>query len=152
MFTSRSKLYKGLQGNLPDLSLLRVSEVYEDFPPADRPMVCTMGIETNIPLTDSLFGKVQVGSTLSYQQPPKEKSQHIHDAPPPPLLPLNGYKLMPTECQFVCSRKQQLHLQSLEVTLEMSHQIERATREQSRCAEWHNLRQPRVTASRLSGG
>ncbi|CAI5694544.1 unnamed protein product [Oreochromis niloticus] len=145
----RSKLYKGLYGDLPDLSVLRVSEVYQTFSDADRPMICTMGISDDIPLVGSRFGKVQQGSPLSYQQPSKEKAQTLHNAPPPPSLPLQDYRLKPSECMFVCSRKQQLHMKSLEVTLEMSQSIECAMREQSECADWYNVRRPRVTASRF---
>ncbi|CAI5668247.1 unnamed protein product [Oreochromis niloticus] len=90
-----------------------------------------MGISDDIPLVESLFGKVQQGSPLSYQQPAKEKVQTLYNAPPPPSLPLQD-----------CSRKQQLHMKSLEVTPEH-------TREQSECADWYNLRRPRVTASRF---
>ncbi|XP_015828775.3 uncharacterized protein [Nothobranchius furzeri] len=129
----RSKLYKGLHWALPDLSVLRVSEVYQPFSDADRPMICSMGIGEDIPLVDSLLGKVQQGSPLSYQQPPKEKVKTLHNAPPPPPLPLQDYRLKPSECMFVCSRKQQLHMKSLEVTLDMSQGIECATREQSVC-------------------
>ncbi|KAL3992292.1 zygote arrest protein 1 [Sarotherodon galilaeus] len=143
------KLYKGLYGDLPDLSVLRVSEVYQTFSDADRPMICTMGISDDIPLVESRFGKVQQGSPLSYQQPSKEKAQTLHNAPPPPSLPLQDYRLKPSECMFVCSRKQQLHMKSLEVTLEMSQSIECAMREQSECADWYNVRRPRVTASRF---
>uniref|UniRef100_A0A1A8P6V8 YqaJ viral recombinase domain-containing protein n=1 Tax=Nothobranchius rachovii TaxID=451742 RepID=A0A1A8P6V8_9TELE len=145
----RSKLYKGLHGDLPDLSVLRVSEVYQPFSDADRPMICSMGIGKDIPLVYSLFGNVQQGSPLSYQQPPKEKVKTLHNAPPPPPLPLQDYRLKPSECMFVCSRKQQLHMKSLEVTLEMSQSIECATREQSVRADWHNARRPQVTASRF---
>ncbi|CAI5638947.1 unnamed protein product [Oreochromis niloticus] len=55
----RSKLYKGLYGDLPDLSVLRVSEVYQTFSDADRPMICIMGISDDIPLVESLFGKTR---------------------------------------------------------------------------------------------
>ncbi|KAL3999970.1 tubulin-specific chaperone D [Sarotherodon galilaeus] len=142
----QSKLYKGLHGDLPDLSVLRVSEVYQTFSDADRPMICNMGISDDIPLAESLFGTVQKGSPLSFKQPAKEKAQTLHNAPPPPSLPLQDYRLKPSECMFVCSRKQQ---KSLEVTLEMSQSIECATREQSECADWYNVRRPRVTASRF---
>lgn len=145
----RSKLYKGLQGELPDLSVLNLSEVYKDFPQDHLPMVCSMVISKDVPQVDSLFGKVQMGSVLSYQQPTKVDTAQYHQAPPPPQLPLDGYSLGPSECLFVCTRKQQLHLQSLEVTWEMSRQIERGTREQSLCADWHTLRRPRLTASRF---
>lgn len=40
-------------------------------------------------------------------------------------------------------------MKSLDVTLEMSRSIEYATREQSVCPDWHNVRRPRVTASRF---
>uniref|UniRef100_A0AAV2MDN0 Uncharacterized protein n=1 Tax=Knipowitschia caucasica TaxID=637954 RepID=A0AAV2MDN0_KNICA len=112
----RSKLYRGLHGELPDLSVLRVSEVYHTFPEADRPMICSMGITDDVPLVESLFGKVQKGSPLSYQHPAKEKAQTLHHAPPSPPLPLQDYRLKPSECTFVCSRKQQLHMRSLEVS------------------------------------
>ncbi|KAK7918718.1 hypothetical protein WMY93_010002 [Mugilogobius chulae] len=75
----------------------------------------------------------------------QRESQNIHDAPPPPSIPLQDFRLLPSECMFVCSRRQQLHLKSLEVTLETAHKIEG----QSLCADWHNLRRSRVTASRF---
>lgn len=84
-------------------------------------------------LACDLFGKVQQGSPLSYQQPAKEKVQTLHNAPPPPSLPLQDYRLKPSECMFVFSRKQQLHMKSLEVS------IEYATRDQSECADWYNV-------------
>ncbi|XP_039895810.1 uncharacterized protein LOC120738581 [Simochromis diagramma] len=112
-------------------------------------MICTMGISDDIPLVESRFVKVQQGSPLSYQQPAKEKAQTLYNAPPPPSLPLQDYRLKPSECMFVCSRKQQLHMKILEVTLEMSQSIECVTREQSECADWYNVQRPRVTASRF---
>ncbi|KAJ0061630.1 hypothetical protein NL108_005749, partial [Boleophthalmus pectinirostris] len=145
----RSTLYKGVSGDLPDLSVLCVAEVYQDFSTADRPMICSMGINVDVPLVDSVFGKVQLGSPLSYQQPAKGKAQTFHGAPSPPSLPLQDYRLQPSDCMFVCSRRQQLHLQSLEVSLDMAHKIEHATQEQSSSSEWHNLQRPRVTASRF---
>ena len=97
----RSKLYKGLHGELPDLSVLRVSEVYKDFAAADRPMICSMGITADIPLVDSLFGKVQHGSPVSYQQPAKDQAKSLHDASPPPSLPLQAYRLEPSESPWI---------------------------------------------------
>lgn len=64
----RSKLYKGISRDLPDLSVLRVTKVYRDFPAAEAPMICSMGISCKVPLVDSALGKVQAGSPLSYQQ------------------------------------------------------------------------------------
>ncbi|KAL6487810.1 hypothetical protein MHYP_G00044360 [Metynnis hypsauchen] len=113
------------------------------------PLICTMNISPDKPLVDSIFGKVQVGSVLSYQQPPPPSdSVVIHeDAPPFPSLPLEGYHLSPPEYSFVPTHQEQLHLSSLSVTLSQSHLIEEATRCQSATPEWHSLRRERVTAS-----
>lgn len=73
----------------------------------------------------------------------------LFHAPPPPPLPLDGYRLEPTSCQFVCSLQQQLHLQSLETNLHMVRKIEVATREQSVSVEWHRVRRDRLTSSRF---
>ncbi len=45
------------------------------------------------------------------------------------------------------TNQEQLHLNSLSVTLSQSHLIEAATRCQSAAPEWHSLRKERVTAS-----
>ncbi|KAI4826897.1 hypothetical protein KUCAC02_030327, partial [Chaenocephalus aceratus] len=47
-----------------------------------------MAISVDVPLVNSTFGKVQEGSHISYQ--------HHPDAPPPPPLPVDGYRLEPT--------------------------------------------------------
>ncbi len=44
----RSSLYKALDGELPDLAMLRVSEVYKDFPPSLAPLVTTMGMSADV--------------------------------------------------------------------------------------------------------
>ncbi|CAM4607876.1 unnamed protein product [Leuciscus chuanchicus] len=85
----RSTLYKGLTGDLPDLSVLQVTEVYKDFSKADAPMICSLGISCEILLVDSALGKVQAGSPLSYQQPAiAKRNLSFHAAPPQPSLPL----------------------------------------------------------------
>ncbi len=113
-------------------------------------MICSMGISCEIPLVDSALGKVQAGSPLSYQQPATAKRNlSFNAAPPRPSVPLQGYRLQPSSCMFVCTEPQQLHHRSLEVTWDMAHNFECATREQSSCTEWHQLRRHRLTASRF---
>ncbi|XP_061086400.1 uncharacterized protein LOC133121214 [Conger conger] len=143
----RSTLYKAYQGELSDLSLLQVSEIYKDM--ACAPLITTMGISSEVPLVDSALGKVQAGSPLSYQQPLTTSRQiTFHpDAPPPPPLPLQHYRLDPSNCMFVCSEKEQLFIASLETTWDMAHKIEAATKDQSMVSEWHQLRRPRLTSS-----
>ncbi|CAL8313815.1 unnamed protein product [Arctogadus glacialis] len=55
----RSSLYKAVDGELRDLAMLRVSEVYKDFPPSLAPLVTTMGMSADVPLVQSAFGAVQ---------------------------------------------------------------------------------------------
>ncbi|MEQ2267281.1 hypothetical protein XENORESO_003922 [Xenotaenia resolanae] len=94
------------------------------------PFICTMNISTAKPLVDSIFGKVQAGSVLSYQQPPPPSDCVVihEDAPPLPSVPLEDYYLNPSEYSFVSTHQEQLHLTSLSVTLSQSHLIEEATR------------------------
>ncbi len=67
----------------------QVTEVYKDFPTAEAPMICSMGISCEIPLVDSALGKVQAGSPLSYQQPATVKRNlSFNAAPPRPSVPL----------------------------------------------------------------
>lgn len=152
MYVFRSNLYKGacdLTCDLPDMSVLRVNEVYQGMPRETAPLITTMGIAGGVPLVDSAFGKVQKGSVLSYHLPtwtPPKTCPHT-TAPPRPSLPLDGYCLGPSECCFVLSYHQQLHMSSLATSEAMAHQIEESTREQSTLKEWHLLRKPRVTSS-----
>lgn len=138
-------------GELPDPDVFKVDEVYKDFSADIAPLITTMAISADVPLVDSAFGKFQEGSPISYQHPvPVSRVVIRHpDAPLPPPLPVGGYRLEPTSCQFVLSHQQHLHLQSLVVTLDMARKIEVATREQSNTVEWHRVSRPRITSSRF---
>nr|XP_033948206.1 uncharacterized protein LOC117453497 isoform X2 [Pseudochaenichthys georgianus] len=140
-----------VRGELPDPDVLKVSEAYKDFSADIAPLITTMAISVDVPLVNSTFGKVQEGSPISYQHPlPLSRVIVRHpDAPPPPPLPVDGYRLEPTTCEFVCSHQQHLHLLSLATTLLMARKIEVATREQSDSVEWHRVRRPRITSSRF---
>lgn len=147
----RSGCYRGMVVPLPEPCMFRIEEAYAKFSIEDRPLVTTMNMGPDKPLVESAFGLVQRGSVLSYQKPALT-SRYItlhHDVPPTPHLPLEDYNILPSDCVFVCSEEELLHLSSLTVTMEMAHKIEEATREQSSCSEWHLLRRPRVTASRF---
>ncbi|XP_030274784.1 uncharacterized protein LOC115582749 isoform X2 [Sparus aurata] len=145
----RSTLYKGYSSELPDPSTLNPLPAYADMEPDSLPLICSMNITSDKPLVDSIFGKVQTGSILSYQHPPPPPdSVVIHeDAPPFPKVPLDDYHLQPTDCTYEPTDQEKLHLSSLSVTLSQSHLIEEATRGQSATPEWHSLRKERVTAS-----
>ncbi len=147
----RSSLYKALDGELPDLAMLRVSEVYKDFPPSLAPLVTTMGMSADVPLVQSAFGAVQAGSVLSFQQKPPAMREviNIPSAPASPTLPIHSYRLEPPSCAYVLSEQEHLHLKSLEVSFNMAHRIEAATQGQSLCQEWHRLRKMRVTSTRF---
>ncbi|XP_049924428.1 uncharacterized protein LOC126404989 [Epinephelus moara] len=145
----RSALYKGYSGELPDPATLYPNTAYADFNPDSLPLICTLDISPDKPLVDSIFGKVQAGSILSYQHPPPASDGVIahEDALPFPKVPQEDYQLKPTDCTYVPTNQEQLHLKSLSVTLLQSNKIEEATRCQSAAPVWHSLRKERVTAS-----
>lgn len=146
----RSGLYRGMVGLLPDPCMFRVEEAYAEFNLEDKQLVTTMNMSPDKPLIESAFGLVQEGSVLSYQQPVlTSRYITLHDAPSTPPLPLEGHHLAPSKCMFVCTGEELLHLQSLNTPLDMAKKIEEATREQSSCPDWHQLRRSRVTASRF---
>ena len=99
-------------------------------------------------LTPSKFGCVPHGSPLSYRCPPKKSSDLIihHMAPEFPSLPLMQHTLHCT-LHFVPTLLQQMHLESLQVSPELSGKIEVETQQQSICPAWTQLRGPRLTAS-----
>ncbi|XDV37930.1 hypothetical protein PO909_007468 [Leuciscus waleckii] len=117
----RSTLYRGMTGPLPDLSVLCVAEVYSGLDPLDMPLVTTMGMSIDKPLVDSEFGLVQRGSVISYQQPKllTQCTELLKNAPGPPCLPLITHQLSPTECVWVCTEEEHLHIQSLQLSIEM---------------------------------
>lgn len=113
--SQRSKHYKAVRGDLPDPDVLKVDEVYKDFTADIAPLITTMAISSDVPLVDSAYGPVQEGSPISYQHPvPLSRVVVRHqDTPAPPALPLDGYRLDPTTCNFVCSHQQQNQLMAL---------------------------------------
>ncbi|KAK0131248.1 hypothetical protein N1851_034070 [Merluccius polli] len=128
-----------------------VDEAYKDFTADIAPLITTMAISSDVPLVDSAYGPVQEGSPISYQHPvPLSRVVVRHqDTPTPPAMPLDGYRLDPTTCNFVCSHQQQNQLMSLAITLDMARKVEVATREQSNSVEWYHVRKPRLTSSRF---
>lgn len=108
----RNTLYKAVQDGLPHPGILKVAEAYKDFAANAAPLITTMSISADAPMVDSLFGPVQEGSPISYQYPvPVSREIRMHsDAPPPPSLPLDGYRLAPTSCQHDSTPEEKRHL------------------------------------------
>ncbi|KAG5280655.1 hypothetical protein AALO_G00062540 [Alosa alosa] len=52
---------------------LQVTEAYKEVPPADKPIVCSIAISSDILLTNSSLGMVQRGSPLSAASSHKER-------------------------------------------------------------------------------
>ncbi|XP_048106574.1 uncharacterized protein LOC125299368 [Alosa alosa] len=150
----RSTLYEAVKGELPDPNVLRVAEVYADFPAELAPLITTLAISPDIPLVDSALGKVQEGSLIAMQHPVVVSRciQYHPDAPPPPPLPLADYRLEPTTCQFVCSLQEQLHLVSLQTSWEAARQVEASTRDQSLSAESKSKSKGKRSGSLISSG
>ncbi|KAK7910480.1 hypothetical protein WMY93_015164 [Mugilogobius chulae] len=145
----RSSLYQAYKGELPVPSTLNPTAYYAGFEPDTLPLICKMNISADKPLVDSAFGKVQAGSVLALHHPPPcPQGVIIHqNAPLFPKLPLDGYCIPPTDCNFVPTSQEQLHLHSLRVTWSQSRHIAASTTGQSAIPEWHVLRRERITAS-----
>ncbi|XP_035992601.1 uncharacterized protein LOC118563079 [Fundulus heteroclitus] len=144
-----SRLYRAYTGPLPDPDILASGEILRQLESPPLIAVVLDGL-SNLELVPSKFGPVPQGSPMSYQCPPEKSSGSIilhHMAPDFPSLPLMLHRF-PNMC-FVPTLGQLIHLQSLQVSLEMSYEIEARTREQSKCPAWVHLRQPRLTASRF---
>lgn len=63
LFIHRSTLYKAVRGELPDPDVLKVAEVYADFPAMLAPLITTMAISPDVPLVQSALGQVQGGKS-----------------------------------------------------------------------------------------
>ncbi|XP_016422719.1 uncharacterized protein LOC107751496 [Sinocyclocheilus rhinocerous] len=103
-----------------------------------------------VTMVSSKFGAVPKGSLLSYQCPavlPTDVLTHPN-APEFPPLPVPQYTL--PQYHFVPgSWAELMHMQSLEVTPEMSGIIEEGTRDQSKSPLWFSMRRLRLTASKF---
>lgn len=122
----RSTVYKAYSGELPVPSTLNPQADYDGADPDNLPRICQMNISADKPLVDSVFGKVQAGSILSYHHPlpsPEGVSTHM-DAHPFPRLRPEDYQLNPTDCHFVSSNQEQLHFTSMKITWSQSNLIE----------------------------
>ncbi|KAK0156244.1 hypothetical protein N1851_000466 [Merluccius polli] len=96
----RTKLYKGacnLNCELPDMTVLQLNDIYHGMPRDVAPLITTMGITGDIPLVESIFGKVQEGSVLSYHLPALSPPRTClpASAPSRPALPLDGIPCAP---------------------------------------------------------
>lgn len=103
-----------------------------------------------VTMVSSKFGEVPKGSLLSYQCPavlPTDVITHPN-APEFPPLPVPQYTL--PQYNFVPgSWAELMHMQSLEVTPQMSGIIEEGIRDQSKSPLWFSMRRLRLTASKF---
>ena len=63
----RSTLYKGVVGDLMEMSMLNIGDTYQDFDVMEKPLAATVGITVEKTLVEIAFGLAQKGSVLSYQ-------------------------------------------------------------------------------------
>lgn len=137
-------------GPFPDPELMAAGPKLREEQPQPLIALVLDGL-SEIELVPSKFGPVPRGCPISYLCPPETSSDLIqhHLAPEFPVLPLPWSQHSLSNLYFVPTLHQQLHLQSLQVSLQMAGEIEKATRQQSKCPLWGQLRQPRLTASRF---
>ncbi|RXN14392.1 hypothetical protein ROHU_028671 [Labeo rohita] len=145
--TKRNKLDKGytffheefihnIQGPFPNPDLMAAGAKLHEVQPQLLTALVLDGL-SEIELTPSKFGPVPRGSPMSYHCPPETSSDVTlhHLAPEFPALPLPLDRAF-SSLSFVPTLHQQLHLQSLQVSPQMASEIEKGTRQQSRCPAW----------------
>ncbi|XP_049910200.1 uncharacterized protein LOC126396291 [Epinephelus moara] len=143
-----STLYQAYLGPFPDPDMMASGAKLRQEQPQPLIALVLDGM-SEIELTPSKFGPVPQGSPLSYHCPPEKSSDLIlhHLAPEFPGLPFMQHTF--SKLHFVPTLHQLMHLQSLQVSPQMTSEIEKETRQQSTCPAWAQLRQPRLTASRF---
>ena len=110
-------------------------------------MITTMAISRDVPLVDSVQ-PVKEGSVLSYQMPTKAVPRNL----PTLRCPITSTALQAWALYLFFSLytlQQHHHMTSLKTPLETAHKIEQATKEQSSCAEWHQLWWSRITSTKF---
>ncbi|XP_059366474.1 uncharacterized protein LOC132105410 [Carassius carassius] len=144
----RSTLYKAYTGPLPDPYMMASGSKLSQVQPQPLMAVVLDGV-SEIELTPSKFGSVPCGSPMSYHCPPKKSSDLLlhHMAPEFPSLPVMQHTF--PRLHFVPTLHQLMHLQSLEVSPQLSCEIAKETQQQSKCPAWTQLWRPRLTASRF---
>ncbi|XP_068728761.1 uncharacterized protein [Montipora capricornis] len=141
-----STVYKPFEEPLWSLDLPTIlSPIFEGLNPKPGFLRVWPDDDEDVLLTESNYGLVPKGSVLSYQQslPSKKTAAATNLSLPVPDFQLPVFTHPPT----VLSEKQQLHYDSLTVTMEQALEYEEQTREQSASKDWHRLRKHRLTAS-----
>ena len=120
-------------------------------------LLCISDLTT---MTETTMGSFPVGAPLSYQLAVTEANFKVTSSVPPsnivnsledlhyPVLPCPADPV-PVVLEQSDQTEWQEIMDSQQITKEESEQIERSTRRQSNCSEWHENRAKRLTASRF---
>ncbi|XP_077421171.1 uncharacterized protein LOC144051705 isoform X2 [Vanacampus margaritifer] len=119
----RSTLYQAHSGPFPDPDFMAAGDKLRKEEP--QPLIAlVLDHLSDIDLVPSRFGPV-------------------------PPLPLPRSRHLVSNLDFVPTLRQQSYLESLKVSPQMASEIEKGTRQQSKCPAWALLRQPRLTDGRF---
>ncbi|XP_077421170.1 uncharacterized protein LOC144051705 isoform X1 [Vanacampus margaritifer] len=146
----RSTLYQAHSGPFPDPDFMAAGDKLRKEEP--QPLIAlVLDHLSDIDLVPSRFGPVPRKCPISYLCPPKTSGDLIlhHLAPEFPALPLPRSRHLVSNLDFVPTLRQQSYLESLKVSPQMASEIEKGTRQQSKCPAWALLRQPRLTDGRF---
>lgn len=138
----KSTLYNPVRGDFPEMEDLvqQLKEVDGNL------MLVHVFDRSETTMVQTKFGKFPKGSPLAVQQ--KMSSQfllNIMDAEEFPKLPVRN--VMEHQMMVTYDEETQDQINSIEVDLSESHDIEKMTRLQTQEPRWHAVRKDRLTAS-----
>lgn len=141
-----STVFKAFEEPLSSLDLPEIlGPIFQGLNPKPGFLRVLLDDDKDVPLTESKYGLVPKGSVLSYQQslPSKKTAAATNLGLSVPDFQHPVFTYPPT----VLSEKQQLHYDSLTVTMEQALEYKEKTREQSASRDWHRL--PKASSNSL---
>ncbi|XP_055078058.1 uncharacterized protein LOC129456270 [Periophthalmus magnuspinnatus] len=108
----------------------RMTEIYQDMPEEQRPLVTLMGLDPEVEFVECSLGKVPKGCPLSYHHPlPSESDlKPLDAAPPQPRLPLQS-QTVPSSAIPKLPPNQRAVVGSMTVSWEGAYTLEQSTRQ-----------------------
>ena len=145
-----SKLYCPVKGTIPAITFVNslISNLNKIQSNAQLLKLLPPTVESTFPLTTTLYGDVPYGCVLSYQvKEMNRKPEDIINIPNAPPYPDFTLPDQATSLNTVLDQMSQDILDGLQITADVSKDVEFQTRRQSETQLWYDSRKQRLTSS-----